>query len=67
MIHASDSHNIISCTVLLSISMHIITIICPSSSSSSDAKLMWIYYHGLLGMGNGAYSPATLWVSDLKH
>ena len=49
MVHASDSHNGTSCTILLNLSTHIITIVCPSFSGSSDTKSMWIYYYAWSG------------------
>ena len=63
----SDSYNGTNCTILLNLLTLVITIMCLSSSSSLDAKSIWIYYHGWSGMGSGAYSPAAFWVSDLKH
>ena len=66
MMSASNSCNGTSCTILLNLLMHVITIVCSSFSGSLDMKSMWIYYNGWLVTGSGAYSPATIWVSDLK-
>ena len=41
-VYASDSSNSTSCTILLKQSMHIITIVYPSSSGNFDMKSMWI-------------------------
>ena len=46
--------------------MHIITIICTSSSRNSDIKSILIYYYSYSSMGSEAYSPATLGVLDFS-
>ena len=44
--------------------IHVITIVYPSSSSSSAMKSIWTYYHGWSGTGSGAYSLATFQIKN---
>ena len=46
--------------------MHVMIIPYPSSSISSVKNSMWISSHGISGMGNGQYNPASFHVSALN-